>query len=102
MTSDDVVYRNVQGETVVVHLESGEIYHFSENTRDFLDRFKNPTSLDDNSPAKIREFCQLLLEKQILRESQNPVGRIPEGFDDDLSFLRKDDKTIDDIVFLCP
>lgn len=102
VTSDDVVYRTVQEETLVVQLESGEIFHFTPKTFEFLEAFKQPRKLGSDGSKDIRDFCQLLLDKQILRESTEGGSAIPDRFEDGLAFLRKDDRNIDDIVFLCP
>ena len=104
VTSDDVVYRKVQDETLVVQLESGEIFHFSSETREFLDALKTPCStVGLPSDHSVRLFFQLLLEKQIIRETNEPGVPLSESIGGgNLSFFRKDDRTIDDVVFLCP
>lgn len=103
VTSDDVVYRTVQNETLVVQLESGEIYYFSPKTREFLDVLKRPVTLSTHPEKEtLHAFCQVLLEKQILKETDDPGVPLTATFGEELAFLRKDEKTIDDIVFLCP
>ena len=114
-TSEFVVFRNVGEELIVIHLNSGQLYHFTANTKDLLEFFKQPKTLDSYFKAAqvedqagevehLRNLASFLVEQNILEESS--VGEAGES---ELSFLysrpnfvRFDDKTLDQIAYLDP
>ena len=102
ITSDSVIFRHVQNETVLVHLDSGEIYYFTPETLEFLNHMKTPRKIQDSDSLNV--FCKVLLQNKILQETTEEgveFGELPLE-PGKLAFLRKDEKTIDDIAFLCP
>ncbi|MEZ4751551.1 MAG: hypothetical protein R3B54_13310 [Bdellovibrionota bacterium] len=107
---NSTVYRNVSDELVVIQLETGRFYYFTSDTKEFLDYFQQPRSLDfldggddQEDPQYLKEFCKFLLEKKILEKSEaadeSPAlnGRLAKP-----TFLREGEKTLDEITFLCP
>lgn len=107
---NSTVYRNVSDELVVIQLETGRFYYFTADTKEFLDYFQQPRSLeslgesDEQADSQyLKDFCKFLLEKKILEKSgasdENPGlnGRLAKP-----TFLREGEKTLDEITFLCP
>ena len=100
---------------MVIQLETGKFYYFTSDTKDFLDFFKSPRSLDsylttteaetnssDNSQY-LNDFCGFLLKNKILQQSDELSEALPESYGHvQPKFLREGEKTLDEITFLCP
>lgn len=115
-TPETIVYRKVRDEIVLIHLDNGQIYYFTPGAKDFLDFFKQPRRLASyvehvgmdqsaqSSVEEIKNFANFLVENQILKTDETPVElRLAETKAySPLQFLRKDERMLDEIAFLCP
>ncbi|MCB0405688.1 MAG: hypothetical protein KDD51_12975 [Bdellovibrionales bacterium] len=107
---NSTVYRNVSDELVVIQLETGRFYYFTADTKEFLDYFQQPRSLESlgdgeeqEDPQYLKNFCKFLLEKKILEVSDaGDSGPALHGRLAKPTFLREGEKTLDEITFLCP
>lgn len=110
---NSTVYRNVSDELVVIQLETGKFYYFTAATKDFLDFFQQPRSMDScldggpeeglEDPQYLKDFCKFLLEKKILEKCEGDEAAKPtEPKFVRPTFLREGEKTLDEITFLCP
>lgn len=114
VTPESTLYREVDGELVVIQLDSGHFYYFSSETKLMLDFFRKPRKLSTfleraalNEAEKgqpIKQLCEFLLAEKILvysEEQEQPVdifdysGELPR-------FKRKGNCTLDELTFLCP
>ena len=115
-TPETTVYRNVNGELVVIQLETSRFYYFSSEAEAILDFFKSANSLDGlieqsnvlkadpKEIEHIKEFCHSLLDKKIL-QLEKKVGRQPLKNKMTYrrpTFLREGEKTLDQISFASP
>jgi hypothetical protein len=107
-----IIYDVVDGETVVLQMESGRFYHFTAATKQFLDFFQSGAALDDFARAahvaepnrdELESAFQHLVRAKVLVPSETghaPAsaslgenGAIP-------SFLREGQKKFEDLVHL--
>ncbi len=114
-TSDSVVFRKVADELIVIHLNTGQMCHFTSGTEEMLEFFKQPKRLEsylkaaevesqDSEVEHIRNLAHFLVDQQILEarpvgEEVNPEFRVSYSRP---GFVRFDDKTLDQIAFLYP
>lgn len=115
-TPDSTVYRLVDDELVLIQLDTGHIFYFNACAKTLLDFFRAPkklasfmdvTGLDDTRKEDrdyLSEFCDFLIQHKILKKTTVAV----EGSDEQKLpyskpvFLRKADKTLDEVSFLSP
>ncbi len=115
LTPDSVVFREVMGELVVIHLDTGQILYFSRGTQELLNFFKQPKRLDsyltaakiEHLPAEaahLKSLTQFMIENQLLEETSvgNSDVSAPLASYSRPEFLRLDEKTLDQVAFLCP
>lgn len=115
LTPESTIYRQVSDELVVIQLDTGCFYYFNPETQDFLDFFREPRNLDDffgaaslseqgaEERAYLKDFSDFLLKNQVIQS----VSKTKAPFATKISykkprFLRKGEKTLDEITFLCP
>lgn len=115
-TPDSTVYRLVDDELVLIQLDTGYIYYFNAGAKSLLDFFRAPkrltsfwdvSGLDDeraDDRKYLAEFCDFLIQNKILKTATVAV----ETSDDTKVtyakpvFLRKAEKTLDEVSFLSP
>ncbi len=114
LTPDSVVYRQVLGQLVVIQLNTGKMFYFSEGTESLLKFFKEPQRLDAflsatdvvSNPTEIdhlKGLVSFMVENQLLEETSLGSAEAPSKFDYARpEFIRLDEKTLDEIAFLCP
>lgn len=114
ITPDSVVYRQVLGQLVVIQLNTGKMFYFSEGTESLLKFFKEPMRLDAffgatdiaSNQAEIdhlKGLVAFMVENQLLEATSLGNAETPAKFDYSRpEFIRLDDKTLDEIAFLCP
>ncbi len=116
-TPESTVYRRVSDELVVIQLDTGYFYYFNPETEEFLDFFRKPRPLgdyckavqlqdpDSNEGEYLKNFCSFLLENKILRkvdpQEHSPIPLSKMSYRKP-QFVRKGEKTLDEITFLCP
>lgn len=101
--SDDVVYRIVNNELVVIEVSTGTFFHFSEESRSFFDYLQKPrevSSLALNAESQQQALFDMLVEKKI-------VVACKEAAESDASekffapkFLRVGEERLDQARFL--
>ena len=114
-TPETTIYRQIGDELVVVQLDTADYYYFTPETKTVLEFFKSPQSLStfcDKAGIKeksderneLKSFCQLLLQKQILKETKEISPESPKEkiHYRRAGFLREGDKKLDQISFGCP
>lgn len=106
-TSDKIITRIINGELIVIQLDTGRYHYFSNDTKEFLESFKDGMSVEgfDLSQRKeIQDLVDVLLEREILKKasaSSKPLKNekksrtLPR-------FLRDGEKTLDQISFASP
>jgi len=115
LTPDSVVFREVMGELVVIQLDTGQILYFSKGTQDLLNFFKQPKRLDsflaaakiEQVPAEsahLKSLTQFMIDNQLLEETAVGDSDAPAPLFSYSrpEFLRLDDKTLDQVAYLCP
>lgn len=116
LTPESIVFREVRNELVVIQLDTGQILYFSKGTQDLLNFFKQPKKLEaylaatetaetPSEVAHLKNLTQFLVDNRLLEETA--VGNSFDPAAPKLSysrpeFLRLDEKTLDQIAFLCP
>ena len=114
-TSESVVFRKVGEEVIVIHLSTGQMFHFTLPTKDFLEFFRKPKRLESfvrasglaDQPEEIeslRGLTQFLLDKKIFETSalgeevgdEKPIQYSRPGL------IRLDETTLEHIAFLEP
>jgi hypothetical protein len=110
-TPETTVYRKVGNELVVIQLDTAHFYYFSPETENVLEYFKSPATLDQligeagaNEKEHLLEFCHLLLEKQILKETKPDKKAAPKMSSPYKRpvYLREGEKTLEQISFASP
>lgn len=108
------VYKEYGGQLVIIELESGGIFYFSASTTQVVKFFAVPRTLGqflmdktEEEKAYLRTFCDYLIEKQILRfseeEGQNaPIPEsLPRSYERPI-LIKEELRKLDDISFLSP
>jgi len=104
-TCDSVVFRKVGENLVVVHLDTGQIAHFTVGTQPMLEFFREPATWEEFCEAAqiplhsaesqhARAFADKLLELKFLeetnsRESNTPANTVPYARPKLLGFDKK-------------
>ena len=92
LTSESVVYRQVLGQLVVIQLNTGKMFYFSEGTESLLKFFKEPKRLDaffsatDNESNAtemdhLKGLVAFMVENQLLEETSLGTAEVPSKFD---------------------
>ena len=110
------VYREVNGELVLIHTDTGRFFYFNRATKELLDFFQSRHSLDEfvercdldtnqssekSEKQYLQDFCQFLLEKQILQKvdgastSENTNSSLKYSRPE---FLRLGERTLDEVA----
>jgi len=116
--SETTIYRDISDELLVIQLETGLFYYFNPKTKTYLDFFKQPRPfsnlllglhLDEDAEEceYLKGFCDFLLKNQILVTVEIEAELTEEEEIAELKynkpiFLRKGEKTLDEVTFLCP
>ena len=99
------VFRKVGEELVVVQLETSRFYFFNSATEPFLEAFREPRSVESFSKtdsAYLKEFCKVLVEKQLMREAVSEINDSVEAATyEKPELLREADWTLDQLTFTC-
>jgi len=102
--SDDVVYRVVGEELVLIEVSTGTFYHFSQESRSFFDLFQEPQLLSDltlSPESQNQALLDMLIEKKIIvpcAASENKVASEKKFFAP--KFLRIGEERLDQARFL--
>ena len=89
--SDDIVYRPVQNELVLIEVNSGSFFYFSPESREFFDSLREPRQVDAS------DVVDMLLEKQILVKCEATAPQITLPLP---QFLRMGEQKLEDVRFL--
>ena len=112
VTSEAVVYREVDGELLLVELSSGGFHHLSIATREMLDYFRKPRKADDFiaqlqsnriefDENAIRELIKTLVKHKILIKSKRADVQATQAsvFSGTPVYLRKGQHKLEEVNF---
>lgn len=98
-------------ELVVLQLDTSHFYFFSPATQGWLEYLRKPKSWSQliahgqtlgASPEQLQEFCQDLLQKRILQESESPAVADATALPTAVPRLLRDPgKTLEQLSFTC-
>ena len=106
---DTTIYQQAPEGLVVVELDGGAVYHFNHAAQAVLDHFREPDDVDgliralgvDGVEAQhLRQLCEMLVERRILRPHAAPVARAPRARSGPYArpvLLRQERKVADDL-----
>ena len=114
LTPESTIYRQVEDELVVIQLDTGHIYYFNPSTESFLDFFRAPRSFSDflqtskldegkDEAQYLERFLNTLYDMKLLQKADSQDTSVPPPLDYSRPlFLRKAERTLDEITFLEP
>ena len=104
----NVVYREVQDEVVLIHLDDGKFYYFSKSAKPFFNFLQEPKTIDqifsclnEKVPREdLEDFCKELHDKRILlvESAENPSVLTPDTTFEKPLLLREGQKKLDQIA----
>lgn len=101
--SDDVVYRIVNNELVVIEVSSGTFFHFSEESRGFFDYLQKPRALSSlalTAESQERAIFDMLVEKKLVVPCEEPAENDATEKFFAPKFLRIGEERLDQARFL--
>lgn len=93
------IFKRIEDELVVVQLQTGEVFYFNSDSEPVFEALKEPKTLREDP---LRAFGEFLKENQIAQEVQASPSdfQLDEGKQPE--FLRRGEKKLDELTFLCP
>lgn len=101
--SEDVVYRVVNNELVLIEVSTGTFFHFSEESQSFFDYLQKPralASLNFGAETQEQALFDMLLEKKLVVATDAPAESDTTQKFFAPKFLRVGEERLDQARFL--
>lgn len=111
--SNDVVFRKVRDEIILIHLISGKIYYFTLSALPLFETLKSIQPIEELNMRELLpsekysgpELITFLMNEKILEKVELNEASQEQPLNEHFSsvhFLRLDEKLLDEVAFLCP